>query len=72
MRHGKAWSESTREAQGCNFDWLVKHVAKLLDIEPKDVLAHGKYKQSVKARVLLCYWGTRELGMTTVELWPKK
>lgn len=59
------------EAQGYDFDWLVKHVAKLLNIEPKDVLTRGKYKQSVKARSLLCYWGTRELGMTTIELAKK-
>jgi REP element-mobilizing transposase RayT len=59
------------DAQGYDFDWLVKHVAMLLDIEPKDVLARGKYKQNVKARGLLCYWGTRKLGMTTVELAKK-
>ncbi len=39
-----------------------------MEVEPKDVLAPGKYAQSVKARSLLCYWATRELGMTTVEL----
>ena len=61
----------TLEAQGYDFDWLVKHVAKLLNIEPKDVLIRGKYKQSVNARGLLCYWGTRELNMTTVELAKK-
>ena len=59
------------EAQGYNFDWLVKHVAILLNIKPKDVLARGKYKQTVKARSLLCYWGTRELEMTTIELAKK-
>ena len=59
------------EAQGYNFDWLVKHVAILLNIEPKDVLARGKYRQTVKARSLLCYWGTQELGMATVELAKK-
>ena len=59
------------KAQGYDFDWLVKHVAMLLNLDPKDVLARGKYKQSVKARGLLCYWGTRELGMTTVELAKK-
>lgn len=46
-------------------------MAKLLNIEPEDVLKRGIYKQSVKARGLLCYWGTRELGMTTVELAKK-
>jgi len=59
------------EAKGYDFDWLVRHVAVLLDIEPNDVLVRGKYKQTVKARSLLCYWGTRELGMTTVELAQK-
>ena len=28
----------------------------------------GKYARAVKARSLLCYWGARELGMTTVEI----
>jgi len=55
-------------AAGYSFDWLVKRVAKQLEIEPKDVLAPGKYARSVKARSLLCYWGTRELGVTTVDL----
>jgi putative transposase len=59
------------KAQGYNFDWLVKRVAQLLEIEPKDVLAAGKYVKTVKARSLLCYWGVRELGMTTVELAKK-
>jgi len=56
------------KAEGYNFDWLVRRVARQLELEPKDVVAPGKYAQSVKARSLLCYWGTRELGMTTVEL----
>ena len=59
------------EAQGYNFDWLIKRVAHLLEIEPKDVLAAGKYVKTVKARSLVCYWGVRELGMTTVELAKK-
>jgi putative transposase len=61
----------TLDAKGYDFEWLVKRVAKLLNIEPEDVLTRGKYKQSVKARALLCYWGTRELRMTTVELAKK-
>ena len=56
------------EAQGYGFDWLVGRVARQCGIEPKDVLAPGKYARNVKARSLLCYWGTRELGMTTVDL----
>ncbi|MGD8889526.1 MAG: transposase [Desulfobacterales bacterium] len=60
--------KSQLEAAGYSFDWLVGQVARQLEIEPKDVLAPGKYAQNVKARSLLCYWGTRELGMTTVDL----
>jgi REP-associated tyrosine transposase len=61
----------TLDTRGYDFEWLVKYVAKLLDIEPEDVLRRGKYQLSLKARGLLCYWGTRELGMTTVELAKK-
>lgn len=60
--------KSCLQAKGYSFDWLVGRVARQLEIEPKDVLAPGKYAQSVKARSLLCYWATRELGMTTVDL----
>ena len=56
------------KAEGYSFDWLARRAAKQLELEPKDVVAPGKYAQRVKASSLLCYWGTRELGMTTVEL----
>ena len=51
-----------------DFDWLVDQVAQALGMTPDDVLAPGRYKEAVRARSVLCYWGTRELGMTTVEL----
>ncbi len=51
-------------AKGYDFNGLVK----LLEITPKNVFMHGKYRQSVRARSLLCYWATQEFGMTTVEL----
>lgn len=69
MRPKKAWSASIDLRQkGYDFNWLVEHVAKLLAIESKDVLARGKYKQTVKARSLLCYLETMNLGITTVAL----
>ena len=51
-----------------DFDWLVGQVAQSLEMTTDDVLAPGRYKEAVKARSVLCYWGTRELGMSTVEL----
>ncbi len=56
------------KADGCDFRWLVDRVAKQLGLGPQEVLAPGKYPKIVKARSLLCYWATRELGMTTIEL----
>jgi putative transposase len=46
-------------------------MAQLMKLEPKEILTPGKYPQRVKARSLLCYWGVRELGMTTVAMAKK-
>ena len=59
------------ETEGYDFKWLVERVARQLGLGPQEVLAPGKYPQNVKARSLLCYWATRELGMTTIELSKK-
>lgn len=59
------------KAQGYDFNGLVNRVAQLLDMQTKDVLASGKHPPTVKARSLLCYWATRELGITTIELSQK-
>jgi len=59
------------KSQGYGFDWLVKRVAKIMKLDPDAILSPGKYPQRVIARSLLCYWGARELGMTTVELAQK-
>ncbi len=59
------------KSKGYGFDWLVGRVALLLNLEPGDIVSAGKYLQRVKARSLLCYWGARELGMTTVALAEK-
>jgi len=50
---------------------LIKRVAKLFDISPKELLSGGKHTKTVKARSVLCYWGNRELGMSTIELSKK-
>ncbi len=56
------------KAKNCDFDWLVRRVAHSLGMNCEDVLAPGRYKDAVRARSLLCHWGMRELGMSTVEL----
>jgi hypothetical protein len=34
-------------------------------------LTGGKQRRAVKARSVLCYWGTRKLGLSAVELSKK-
>ena len=50
---------------------LVGRVALLMNLESGDIVSAGKYPQRVRARSLLCYWGARELGVTTVALAEK-
>lgn len=56
------------KAQKYDVNWLVRQVSEALDMQPDDVLAPSRHKNAVKARSVLCYWGTRELGLTTVKL----
>ncbi len=56
------------QARGYNFDWMVEHVAHLLNMGSDEVLRPGRYRNTVKARSILCYWAARELGMSTIEL----
>jgi len=46
-------------------------VAEMLDLKPEQVLAVGKYKKTVAARSLLCFWATSELGISQNELGQK-
>jgi REP element-mobilizing transposase RayT len=56
------------QSKGYDFEWLVQRVAEVFDIETKTVLRKGRYPETVSARSVLCYWATRELEMSTIEL----
>lgn len=53
-------------AQGYDFEWLVDRVTGLFGLTIKELLTGGKQRKTVQARSVLCYWGTRELGMSAV------
>ena len=59
------------ESRGYSFERLIKRVAKLFEISPKELLSGGKHGKTVKARSVVCYWGNRELGMSTIDLSKK-
>jgi hypothetical protein len=50
---------------------LIKRLANLFEISPKELLSGGKHNKTVKARSVDCYWGNGELGMSTLELSKK-
>lgn len=49
---------------GYDLDRLAKRVAEVLAIEPDEVYSKGRQNRKVKARSLLCFWASRELGMS--------
>jgi REP element-mobilizing transposase RayT len=53
-------------ALGYDFDWLVDRVLGLFGLTFDELMTTGKQRRTVQARSVLCYWGTRELGMSAV------
>ncbi len=54
--------------KGYDFEWLTGNVAAMLGIEKKEITRSGRYPRRVEARSVLCYWASRELGMSTITL----
>ena len=46
----------------------AQRVAVICAIDMEDMFSKGKQKNKVKARSLLCYWASRELGISHTEL----
>ncbi len=57
-------------AKGYNLDGIAKRVGELLGVSPKEVLEPGRVRGKVKvrARSLVCYWATAELGIKQGQL----
>jgi len=58
-------------ALGYDFDSLVDRVLSLFGLTFNELLTGGKQRRMVQARSVLCYWGTRELGMSAVSIAKK-
>jgi REP element-mobilizing transposase RayT len=53
-----------RQAEGYDFDKLLRHAAELCGVNPQEILARSKRPRVVEARSLLCFWAVQELGMS--------
>ena len=49
---------------GLDLEYAAKRVATLLQLSVADVLQRDKRPKTVQARNLLCYWATKEMGIT--------
>jgi REP-associated tyrosine transposase len=56
------------KASGYDFNTVVDRVVDVLGVNRAEVLSSGRQPLRVKARSLVCFWATRELGMSMVEL----
>jgi hypothetical protein len=63
--------KSAVQARGYDFEWLMERVTGLFGLTPKEIVTGGKQPKAVKVRSVLCYWGTRELGLSAVEISKK-
>ena len=63
--------KSVIQARGYDFGWLMDRVTHLFGLTPKEIVTGGKQRRAVKDRSVLCYWGTRELGLRAVEISKK-
>ena len=56
------------KARGLDFEKIVRRVADAMRVKPWEVLSRTKKPRSVKARGLLCYWLTYDLGMSKADI----
>ncbi|UCG08080.1 MAG: transposase [Desulfobacterales bacterium] len=56
------------QAAGLDLDGLAEIVAGITGVKPSRIFSPGKKRSRVRARSLLCFWATRELGITLAEL----
>ena len=56
------------KAQGIDYERAEQRVCEVMSIEKRELYAGGKNTKRVQARSILCYWGSRELGISQTEL----
>jgi putative transposase len=54
--------------KGYDYEWLAGKVADMLGIDKEEIAMSGRYPRRVAARSVLCYWASRELGLSTIIL----
>ena len=56
------------QAAGLDLNGLAEIVAGITGVKPNRIFSRGKDRSRVRARSLLCFWATTELGITLAQL----
>ena len=59
------------KVEGVDFESILKKVSALTGVSSEVILTGDRGKSTVKARSLLCYWATEELGLKQTEIAKK-
>jgi hypothetical protein len=57
--------------RGYDLDRIAERVSEVLGMKPDEVFSKGRQDKKVKARSLLCFWASRELGLPHTALAKK-
>ena len=57
--------------QGYDLDRIAVRVSEILGMKPDEVFSKGRQDRKVKARSLLCFWASRQLGLSHTALAKK-
>ena len=60
--------KSRRSEQGWNLNSLIQKICLYCDITEDQLLVKARVNRLSKAKSLICYWGTSELGLTSREI----
>ena len=53
-----------QKGKGIDLDYITSKVAQIIGIDSSLVWSQGRQSRIVQARSLLCYWATKELGVS--------
>lgn len=71
-RSGQGYERRHRLRQrGYDLDRIAERVAEVLGMKAEEIYLKGRQDRRVKARSLLCFWASRELGMSHTDLAKK-
>jgi chromosomal replication initiation ATPase DnaA len=59
------------KAKGYRYEKVGQGVAEVLQVAPHAVRSSGKHREAIKARSLMCYWASIQLGIPMTELAKK-